>query len=142
MKYDDASWHSGGDFPDDLPPEAGGTHIAMFLAWSLLNTLSGELHMEELANEFNQLITRQVTPSQYFFRNCDGKLTDEDLSDEGNAFARFYFDSDKGKYLTDYTNLLARNTKTVYNVKDTWENFDRIGTKIRQRFDHWKSTKD
>jgi hypothetical protein len=33
MKYDDASWHYGGDFPADLPREAGSTHIAMFLAW-------------------------------------------------------------------------------------------------------------
>ena len=23
MKYDDASWHYGGDFPADLPQEAG-----------------------------------------------------------------------------------------------------------------------
>ncbi|WP_441328174.1 DUF7832 domain-containing protein [Mesorhizobium album] len=35
MKYDDASWHSGGNFPRELPPEAGATHIAMFVAWPL-----------------------------------------------------------------------------------------------------------
>ena len=28
-KYDDASWHYGGDFPDDLPEENGATHIGM-----------------------------------------------------------------------------------------------------------------
>ena len=31
-KYDDASWHYGGDFPKDLPIEAGATHTGMFLA--------------------------------------------------------------------------------------------------------------
>ena len=36
MKYDDAGWHVGGDFPDDLPPEAGATHIGMFAAWCML----------------------------------------------------------------------------------------------------------
>ncbi|WP_265102660.1 hypothetical protein [Acinetobacter sp. 'aerobic (ED)'] len=39
MKYDDASWHYGGDFPADLPQEAGATHIGMFLTWMLLQTL-------------------------------------------------------------------------------------------------------
>jgi len=41
MKYDDASWHYGGDFPDDLPDEAGATHTGMFLAWALLSGLGG-----------------------------------------------------------------------------------------------------
>ena len=36
MKYDDWSRHGGGNFPADLPPEAGATHAGMFLAWALL----------------------------------------------------------------------------------------------------------
>lgn len=40
MKYDDASWHVGGDFPKELPPEAGATHIGMFAAWCMLNGLT------------------------------------------------------------------------------------------------------
>ncbi|WP_262497415.1 DUF7832 domain-containing protein [Pedobacter caeni] len=28
-KYDDASWHYGGDFPKDLPQINGATHIGM-----------------------------------------------------------------------------------------------------------------
>ncbi|MDQ6884206.1 MAG: hypothetical protein M3077_08230 [Candidatus Dormibacteraeota bacterium] len=28
-KYDDAGWHAGGDFPDDLPYSQGGVHMAM-----------------------------------------------------------------------------------------------------------------
>ena len=31
MKYDDASWHYGGDFPADLPQAAGATHIVMVI---------------------------------------------------------------------------------------------------------------
>jgi len=33
QKYDDASWHAGGDFPSDLPYSQGGVHMAIFLAW-------------------------------------------------------------------------------------------------------------
>jgi hypothetical protein len=40
MKYDDASWHYGGDFPTDLPRKAGSTHIALFLACAVLNGAS------------------------------------------------------------------------------------------------------
>ena len=35
------------------------------------------------------------------FKLCDGKLTDEDFSDEGNAFAADYYGKD-GYYLEDY----------------------------------------
>jgi hypothetical protein len=47
VKYDDASWHYGGDFPKGLPQKAGATHIGMFLAWMILNGLSSEELMEE-----------------------------------------------------------------------------------------------
>ena len=26
MSYDRIDWHSGGEYPDDLPPENGGIH--------------------------------------------------------------------------------------------------------------------
>lgn len=32
VKYDYASWHYGGDFPEGLPETAGGTHMGMYLA--------------------------------------------------------------------------------------------------------------
>ena len=39
-KYDDASWHYEGDYPEDLPTANAATHIGMFLAgvlkWDLL----------------------------------------------------------------------------------------------------------
>ena len=33
MKYDDASWHSGGNFPAGSPPEYGGAENAAEFAW-------------------------------------------------------------------------------------------------------------
>jgi hypothetical protein len=83
MKYDDASWHVGGEFPKELPPEAGATHIGMFAAWCMLTGLAGELHEVELDDELQRLRQRKVTPGAWFIAACDGKLVDEDLSDEG-----------------------------------------------------------
>ena len=44
MSYDRADWHYGGDYPKDMPPENGGTHIGIFLAWAIIHHLEGDLH--------------------------------------------------------------------------------------------------
>ena len=141
MKYDDASWHSGGKFPKDLPPEAGATHTGMFLAWALLNGLAGE-NFTDTPGETGKLASRAVTPGRFFLEACDGKFTDEDLSDEGNAFARAYFDFEKGAYLGDYEETLAQDVPELYYVKDSWENFDRLKPLLDRRYAEWKAERD
>jgi len=50
-KYDDASWHYGGEYPAGLPNEAAGTHIGMFFAWCMLNGCASK----EVADEVDFL---------------------------------------------------------------------------------------
>jgi hypothetical protein len=140
MKYDDASWHSGGDFPKDLPAEAGATHTGIFLAWALLSGLAGELHESELVEELEELRRREVTPGAFFLRTCDGKLTDEDLSTEGNEFAQDYFDFENGQYLDDYDSVLSSGLPSQYHVPDSWESFDRIRPILDERLSQWRSS--
>lgn len=139
MKYDDASWHYGGDFPKDLPDEAGATHSGMFLAWALLSGLAGPIHLNDFPDDLRKLRARQVTPGRFFLDTCDGKFTDEDLDDRGNAFARDYFDLQKGTYLRDYTKVLGGSVPTLYHVKDTWDNFDRVKPVLDRRFSEWEA---
>lgn len=141
MKYDDASWHSGGKFPEDLPSEAGATHTGMFVAWALLSGLAGDIHIEDFPESIPMLRDRTVTPGAFFLSSCDGKFTDEDLNDEGNAFTASYFDFETGKYLTDYEDKLGRDLPELYYVADTWENFDLLRPIIDQRYADWKATK-
>ncbi len=101
MKYDDASWHSGGDFPKGSPDEYGGTHIALFLRWCFNKGWAGDLHKEEEPEDTQKVIDGELSATEYFFKYCDGKLTDEDLNNEGNAFAEKYY-GDNGLYLNDY----------------------------------------
>jgi hypothetical protein len=138
MKYDDASWHYGGDFPKELPPKAGATHIGMFLSWCVLNGLVGKFHSARL---LPQLRARAVTPGDYFIKVCDEKLTDEDLSDEGNAFAAAYFGFETGEYLGDYERVLCQHTPSLYHVDDTWENFDKLAPIIHEQFLAWKANR-
>ncbi|MEK7949180.1 DUF7832 domain-containing protein [Luteolibacter soli] len=138
MKYDDMSWHSGGDFPADLPPEAGATHTGMFVAWCLLNGLGGELHTEEFPDTLEKLRERKLTPGGFLIEACDGKFTDEDLGSEGNAFTEAYFDFSTGEYLADYEGCLGAPGGSLYAVPDTWDNFDKLAPVISNRFESWK----
>jgi hypothetical protein len=141
MKYDDASWHYGGDFPQDLPQEAGATHIALFLAWAASSNLLGELHTEEEPELLARLLDRSVSPASWFVAACDGKFTDEDLTDVGNAFAMDYYgdpEAAERKYLNDYCATFAE-FKDVYRVPDDWQSYERLKPRLDKRFADWKS---
>ena len=137
MKYDDASWHQRGDFPRSLPTAAGATHTGMFVAWALLSGLAGPVHKEVFAEELQQLRARRITPGRYFLSVCNGKFTDMDLDERGNAFVCNYFDFDSGDYLQDYEAALCADLPSLYHVPDTWESFDRLKPVIDSRFLEW-----
>lgn len=138
VKYDDASWHYEGKFPEDLPNEAGATHTGMFVAWALLSGLAAEDHIKAFSGELSQLRSRKISPGAYFIKTCDEKFTSDELSNEGNTFARFYFDLQAGKYLQDYERLLAEGLPSTYHVPDTWDSFDKLKPTLDQRFLEWQ----
>ena len=140
MKYDDASWHSGDKLPKGLPDEAGATHIGMFACWALLSGLAGDLHTQDFPEKLAGLRNRSQTPGQFFLESCDGKLTNEDLNDEGNAFARVYYDVQRGRYLIDYEATLGGGRlASLYSVQNTWKNFDRLSPILDRRLAEWRS---
>jgi len=138
MKYDDTSWHSGPNLPNDLPVEAAATHTGMFLAWALLTGLGSELHVLEQSDELQRLRQRKVTPGQFFLLVCSGKFLDEDLNAEGNAFAQAYFELDSGNYLGDYREFLVKGLPSEYHVADTWTNFEKLKPVLDRRFANWR----
>ena len=145
MKYDDASWHYGGDFPAELPPAAGATHIAVFVAWAVMNGLAGEHHIEDAADDLALLQRREVTPTEWFIRACDEKFTNEDLNDEGNSFAASYYGageglhSTKGSYLYDYCETFPK-ARSLYDVEDSWRSFDALAPKLSSRLEGWRNS--
>jgi hypothetical protein len=138
MKFDDASWHYGGNFPKDLPAEAGATHTGMFVAWAMLSGLAGEMFVNDSPDELERLSSRSCTPGEFFLNSCDGKFVDEDLNEMGNAFAESYFNFEKGQYLRDYEQILGKSVPTLYHIKDSWENFDCLKPTLDSRFAEWK----
>jgi hypothetical protein len=139
VKYDDIAWHTGAEeYPKELPREAAATHTGMFLAWALLEGLGGDAFD---AGDHERLEKRAVTPGRFFLDAGDGKLVDEELSEEGNRFAQAYFDLEKGRYLHDYDAVLCRGYATAYHVPDTWENFDRLKPMLDRRLAQWRAGK-
>jgi len=77
MKYDDASWHYDGDFPDDLPEEAGATHVGMFLAWAITDDLAGELHLDDSQESIQKVkdsVSRAKAHGSYVLTLIKGAL--------------------------------------------------------------------
>lgn len=58
MSYDRADWHYGGDFPSDLPDEAGSTHIGMFIAWAIMQDLAGPDLLDHSSDAMAQVRNR------------------------------------------------------------------------------------
>ena len=136
MKYDDASWHYGGDeFPTESPDEFGGPHIGIFLRWCFLKGWAGELHTAENSEEVEAVICGDMTGTDFLFKNCDGKFTDEDLTDPGNAFASSYYDSG---YLGDYMGMFSDK---MYVAPESAHDVSRMFKLLDRRFVHkpwWK----
>lgn len=138
MSYDQAEWHSGGNYPDDLPAENGGTHIGMFLAWVIVNGMEGDELREYSSESLEAVRARRMTGREFLFKECDGKLCEWDLNEECNAFARYYYSAPECIYLKDYAETLAADLPSVYHVQDTWENYEKIAAVITERFKDWK----
>ncbi|MFH4832368.1 DUF7832 domain-containing protein [Vibrio diabolicus] len=104
MKYDDASWHYSGDFPVSSPIEFGATHIALIMKWCFQKGWAGEVHTgdDNSNNALQKVISGELPATEYFMRWCDGKLTDEDFTEEGNSFLHSYYGEETDLYTSDY----------------------------------------
>lgn len=139
MKYDDASWHYGGDFPKDLPEEAGATHIGMFLAWMLLHGFASEELGENAEASIEDLKNRAITGASFLIEELDEKLTAQDFSEEGNAFSLAYYQGENhdSRYVDDYFLTFSVDSNSMYGVADTWSNYEKLAAVIDDRYRAW-----
>ncbi|MCK4663160.1 MAG: hypothetical protein KAT68_09865 [Bacteroidales bacterium] len=142
MTIDRIDWHSGGDYPEDLPHENGGTHIGFYISWILNNYLHGELHRESETDlkHVKKVINREITGLDFLISQCDEKFWDEDMNEEGNAFTEFYYSNEKtSRFYDDYSNTLAQKLESIYHVENTWNNYDKLAKVIDKRYSDWKN---
>lgn len=136
--YDKAKWHFGGDYPADLGDDYAYTHAGYFFGWIVDNDLVDPEFLEDFEDDIKRFRHRDITARELFIIT-DGALVDDMMNDTGNAFAAAYFDFDRGKYFSDYEELLCDDLDTMYHVEDTPENYTRLCARITERFLDWKA---
>jgi len=134
---DRADWHYGGNFPEGLPQEAGGTHIGLFVAWVIHRGLESEELREQSADALALVRERRMTGREFLFQELDEKFWPGELNDEGNAFVDDYYRANT--YYSDYAEALAEEVETLYHVEDSWANFDRLAPVLDRRLGDWRS---
>ena len=134
---DKGKWHWEGDYPAELDPERGSTHIAMYFAWAVDNHhVSSKFAGEAIIARFRSREVNLLELMQWF----DDVLAPDMLTDEAAAFsARYYGGEEEPIYIEDYSNLLAANLPTPYHVEPTFENYERIKPMIQERFETWQA---
>lgn len=139
MKYDDAEFYFLNFESDDLPNEAGATHIGMFMAWMIRHDLVSEDLQASASTELELVKSKKITGREFLVDLCDCKLMAEDLSEDGNTFASWYYESN---YLDDYAQVFkvrGETTMEFCSVADTWENYNQLAPVLAKRFTQWQS---
>lgn len=136
--YDKAKYHyQAKNFPKNLSNKQGFVHTGIFIAWVIENGLFIPVdHQTKVGTD--QVRSREVTGAQFYEKYLDGTFTDEELTEEGNAFTSFYFDFETGQYLSDYSSTLGRNAPSLYHIEDSWKNYEKIAAIISQRYLDWQ----
>jgi hypothetical protein len=86
--------------------------------------------VKESAADLEKLLRDEMPATEFLFKNCDGKFTDEDLSGEGNAFVAIYYGSD-GPYLADYAEAFG---DLMYVASEDEHDFKRFTQMVDRRY--------
>lgn len=133
--YDKASWHTGGDYPAELPESQARVHMGLFLAWMIEHDLHDPDFFADVGLDglVAAVKARALTGAE-LLEPLAGVLASDELSAEGNAFARAYYES---QYVLDYQAVLGSGQASIYHVADTWANYDRLKDTIDRRYQAW-----
>ncbi len=128
--YDKAKYHRGDAAQYGLGERHAAHHIAYFVRWLLER---GLFSPERIAGGDVPRVDGRVDGTRlldWFSREMDDCLLDEALSEEGDRFARDYYEE---RYLVDYVGVLAANLESAYHVAWSEENWQRIAVVLDRR---------
>ena len=89
------------------------------------------------AEGIKKIKAKEITGGEFVYSYCDGKLTEEDLNDKANEFAKEYYEDDV--YMSDYGEALGENVPTLYHVEDSLENALVIEDILDKRFKEYQT---
>ncbi|MHC4982234.1 MAG: DUF7832 domain-containing protein [Planctomycetota bacterium] len=135
--YDKGKYHGDAVEKYGLPESHAYHHTLYFFRWLIEHDLMSDFFWSETESFEPGGVTNQAVLQTYEWWDCC--LADDMLSDEGNAFSQYYFDFDKGRYLSDYMGLLQGDLPSEYHIPLTEESYQRLKTVIDRRYDEWKA---
>ena len=83
-------------------------------------------------------IVKQINEEVIIDGLLDEKFWETDLNNEGLAFAQAYYETDD--YFEDYEAALSSNEPTLYHVKDSWSNYQKLEPLITSAFKNWRNS--
>lgn len=141
MIIDKMDWHySAENFPKHLNQECAGTHIALYILWIIENNLFSNELLDDAEREIEMVKNREMTGLDFLIYICDEKFLEEDLSKQGLEFTLYYYDSEPYYYFNDLEKVFPNQVKnSLYELENSWENYDKIKNIINTRFEEWKN---
>lgn len=135
---DDAKEHFRRGFSVMLPMENAFMHIGVFLGWVIERELYSELFADEGDTQIFRFLNQNLS-CVLLGTVWDGCVSYEQLNEEGQEFARDYYEA--GQYLIDYKETLAKDKKSLFQVKDNRMSYERMRDVLDQRFAEWLACK-
>lgn len=134
MKIDDASWHE-----TTVTKLQAAAHIAPVFIWLVSNGYIRHSELDAPRDWRKELADRKMSPAEFFDYFSDSKL----IVDEESEITDFLNDCYMEQYVPavlDDTNLeYDSRFNEPYNLKDSWENCDRIATILDNLLKDWRS---
>ena len=94
MAIDRIDWHwdaISDEIPEDEHWERAGAHIGYFIEWAYKKGLAPSNPETYDVDECKKLINSEKNGIQFLIENCDTKLWEEDLNEQGQQFASFAY---------------------------------------------------
>ena len=137
--YDKAKYHDAVVQKYGLSDEHAANHTIVFLRWLIERHLMSDSFEKTSADILARFRSGKVSIHKVYdwWDRC---LVDDQLSQEGNAFAMHYFDFDRGRYIDDYIATLKGKLPTEFHVDYTEENYQKMKRVIDRRYDEWRTS--
>lgn len=136
--YDKAKYHYESIEEEDLPEEHASNHTVPILRWLIENNLMSDFFVNEGANPLANYKSGELTIHE-LYQWWDTCLTSDMLNEEGNAFAKQYFDFSRGKYISDYKATLQGQLPSEYHIVYSDASYERLRPVIDRRYTEWRN---
>jgi hypothetical protein len=135
--YDKAKYHHETIQQYGLSEDHASNHTVVFFRWLIDRRLMSVFFETEAAEILAKFRAGQTTIHQVYgwWDHC---LIDDMLSEDGNAFAKHYFDFGSGRYIQDYIGKLKGSRPSEFHIDYTDANYSMMKSVIDRRYSQWK----